>query len=531
MCTVLGELAVGLAELGVGTTLGLGHGSLEGGQDSDLAGSGGSVGTTDGSSSALASSLDLGRKGSNVGLHGSLDSTGVLAHLVGVRSDVAVGLGHLLGGLGLEGKHGAVEARHGITQGALGSTGGGAELASDGSAGSSVAASSSSLVAGDLGEHSLGHTDGGSKVVLGIGSSRADSEEHLLAHLSAGSLGAEAQVLDGASDVGGELGDLGGDAHVEGSLGLGRQALEVVLDRHHAGLTLADGTRDSVQELSTVGLHHGSEHGTATAGLHGVLVDDAREALDLAVELLVVADNGGVELGHAATELTLGVAEGIGHVEASTTSLMGELLVHGHLGTLLLGNSGVQLGSLAGEHARSMSTVPLHGAADLVDLVVVVGSHSVHAGDGLGLVASDETLELLVALKVGLVAVVTELDHTLGLGVHVGVHLGLLELVLLDNTGELGDASVGRGDLLLHGGTELEDVHLELGLSSGDLAGRLGLGSGDVAHSGCETTVVEGGESVEGSLHTGGGRLECHVSVGAVASHTGAGLAELRGSG
>merc|ERR1712054_694521 len=528
---VLGELLVGLAELSVGTLLGLGHGSLEGGQDSHLAGSRGIVGTTDGSSGTLAGGIDLGGKSSNVGLHGSLDSTSVGTHLVGVGSDVAVGLGHLLGSLGLKRKHGAVEARHSVAEGALGSLGGGAELAGNGSTGSSTATGSSSLVAGNLVENSLGHADRGLEVVLGLSGSGTDSEKHLLLHLSTSVLGLETEVLDGATNVGSELGDLGSDTHVEGSLGLGRHVGEALLNLSHAVLTVADSTGNGIHELGAVGLHHGSEHGTTLAGLDSVLVDNASQALHLAIELTVVADNGGVELGHALAELALGIAEGISDIETSTTRLVGELAVHAHLVLLLLGDGRVQLGGLAGEHAGSMSAVATHDTTDLGDLVVVVGSHGIHTSDGLGLVARNETLELTVTLEVGLVAVVTELDHTLGLGIHVGIDLGLLELVLLDDTRELGNTSVGLGDPLLNSGTELEDVHLELGLGSSDLAGGLSLGSGDVAHSGRKATVVEGRERVEGSLHARSRRLECHVSVGAVAGHTGASLAELRGSG
>merc|ERR1719305_303170 len=529
--SLLGELAVGLAELAVGTTLGLGHGGLQGGEHGHLASSRGSVGTTDGSRRGLAGSIDLRGEGSDVGLHGSLDGTGVAGHLVGVGINATVGLLDLLGSLALEGEHATVETRHGISQRALGGLGGGTELASDGRTGSGGTAGSSGLVAGNLTENSLGGTHGGGEVVLGLGGGGADSVEHLLAHLSASRLGGETEVLHGLANVLGELGNLGSDTHVEGSLGLGGQGLEAVLNTHHAGLTLADSTGHSTEELGTVSLHRGGEHSTATAGLDGVGVHDTSQLLHLTVELAVVTDDGGVELGHAATEVTLGVAEGVLNVKAGTTSLAGKLLVDSELGTLGLRDGGVQLGSLASEHAGSMAAVAAHGGANLVDLVVVMRGHGVHAGDILGLVAGDEALELLVPLEVSLVAVVTELDHTLGLGVHVGVHLSLGKTVLLDLARELADASVGHGNLLLHGGAELEDVHLELSLGGGDLAGRLGLGGRDVAHSGGETTVVEGREGVQGSLHTGGRGLECHVSVGTVAGHTGASLAELRGSG
>merc|ERR1719181_1450692 len=251
------------------------------------------------------------------------------------------------------------------------------------------------------------------------------------------------------------------------------------------------------------------------AGLDGVGVHDTSQLLHLTVELAVVTDDGGVELGHAATEVTLGVAEGVLNVKAGTTSLAGKLLVDSELGTLGLGDGGVQLGSLASEHAGSMAAVAAHGGANLVDLVVVMRGHGVHAGDILGLVAGDEALELLVPLEVSLVAVVTELDHTLGLGVHVGVHLSLGKTVLLDLARELADASVGLGNLLLHGGAELEDVHLELSLGGGDLAGRLGLGGRDVAHSG-----GEGLASGLGVLLDLGG-IGRHVLVGLVNASVG----------
>merc|ERR1719460_1914960 len=92
-----------------------------------------------------------------------------------------------------------------------------------------------------------------------------------------------------------------------------------------------------------VSLHHGGEHSTATAGLDGVGVHDTSQLLHLTVELAVVTDDGGVELGHAATEVTLGVAEGVLNVKAGTTSLAGKLLVDSELGTLGLRDGGVQL--------------------------------------------------------------------------------------------------------------------------------------------------------------------------------------------
>merc|ERR1711959_106812 len=160
-----------------------------------------------------------------------------------------------------------------------------------------------------------------------------------------------------------------------------------------------------------------------------------------------------------------------------------------------------------------VGAVLLHGGANLIELGGVVVSHGLEASISGSLVGVDEALKLSVLLKVLLVALVTDLDHTVSLGTHVGVDLGLLELVLVDDTGELGDASVGLGDLLLHGGTEKVDLRLELSLGSSDTSLGLGLGSGDVADGLGEVAVVQGAESVERRGHTRSGRLESHVSV------------------
>merc|ERR1711959_871675 len=155
---------------------------------------------------------------------------------------------------------------------------------------------------------------------------------------------------------------------------------------------------------------------------------------------------------------------------------LGETTVHSHLLLLALGDGRVQGSSLLGEHASGVGAVLLHGSANLVELGRVVVGHSLEATVVGSLVGVDQALQLSILLPVLLVTLVTDTDHAVHLGTHIGVDLGLSELVLVDDTGQLGDASVGLGNLLLHGGTERANADTEepLGRShtgSGLLAG------------------------------------------------------------
>merc|ERR1719197_1556587 len=464
--TVSGHVAVELTELVGGTTLGGTHGGgnrLEGAAET---GGGLSVGSTGGGRGGTTSGVDLGGQGVHVGLHGGINILGLLGEGTSEGGDLVVGLLDLLGGLSLEGKEGTVHGTDGVVELTLGSTLGGSDGTSDGSTASGVLAGSGALLGVGLGEALLGHLHGSDEVLLSLGSGGADSVEELTAHLTAGSLGGETEVLNLGGGLLGELGHLRGDTHVEGGLGLLVHVLELLLGLHHADLTLVHGTLDGSLKLHLVGLHDGGELGAATGVLHGVGTDDTSELVHLTLELLVVADNVSVESGHALGEVGPGGAELISDVETSVTGLGSELAVDLHLGLLGLGNSSVQLASLLGEHVGSMGAVLLHGGTDLVELSGVVVSHGLEAGIGGSLVGLDEVLKLTVLLKVLLVTLVSDLDHAVGLGTHIGVHLGLLELVLVHGTGELGDASVGLGDLLLHGGAEKVDLGLELSLGS-----------------------------------------------------------------
>merc|ERR1719353_2410173 len=445
------------------------------------------------------------------------------------RSLLVVGLLDLLGGLSLEGKEGTVHGTDGVVELTLGSTLGGSDGTSDGSTASGVLAGSGALLGVGLGESSLGDLDGSSEVLLSLLGGGFHGHHHLLTHLSAGSLGGHAQTVDLGGGVLGELGHLRGDTHVEGRLGLLVHVLELHLGLHHADLTLVDGTSDGSLKLHLVGLHDGGELGAATGVLHSVGTDDTSELVHLTLELLVVADNVSVESGHALGEVGLRGAELISDVETSVTGLGSELAVDLHLGLLGLGDGSVELASLLGEHVGSMRAVLLHGGAHLVELSGVMVSHGLEAGIGGSLVGLDEVLKLTVLLKVLLVTLVSDLDHTVGLGTHIGVHLGLLELVLVHGTGELGDASVGLGDLLLHGGAEKVDLGLELSLGGGDTGLGLGLSGGDVLDGLGEVAVVQGLGSVEGRSHTGSGRLKGHIGVVTVSGHLGAHTTEVSG--
>merc|ERR1711975_59138 len=109
--------------------------------------------------------------------------------------------------------------------------------------------------------------------------------------------------------------------------------------------------------------------------------------------------------------------------------------------------------SLLGEHASGMGAVLLHGSANLVELGRVVVGHSLEATVVGSLVGVDQALQLSILLQVLPVTLVTDLDHAVHLGTHIGVDLGLSKLVLVDDTGQLCDASVGLSNLLLSGGS------------------------------------------------------------------------------
>merc|ERR1712054_326518 len=179
------------------------------------------------------------------------------------------------------------------------------------------------------------------------------------------------------------------------------------------------------------------------------------------------------------------------------------------------------------KHLGCMSTVLLHGSTHSIELHGVVSSHGLHASIVGSLVGSDELSELLVLLEMLLVTLVADGDHALHLGLHVGVHLSLSDLVLLDDTRKGSHASVGSCNLLVHSGTKEHDLALESDLGILDTLGSLSLGSSNVLHVLGETLGLESSLSIEGSIHTAGSSLQSHVSMLAVGSHLGADASEL----
>merc|ERR1711998_444967 len=128
----------------------------------------------------------------------------------------------------------------------------------------------------------LASSDGKTEVLLGNRGSRADSVEHLLLELSAGSLGLEGDSLEGGVGLLGEAGHLSLEAEGEGSLGLADHALT--------------GLEDGIGTLLT----------TLDSGAEG----------RLELSLLVVLGNNLTELDHLAAEIVLGAACSVHHVEA-----------------------------------------------------------------------------------------------------------------------------------------------------------------------------------------------------------------------
>merc|ERR1711959_302071 len=396
--------------------------------------------------------------------------------------------------------------------------------------GGSVLGGGGSLLVRSGGKLGLGVLGGCDKVGLGECSGRAVGVEHLLPHLGTSLLGREAETLDLRSSLLGVLGDLGGNAGVHRRLGLGVEILEFELGSGHARLATGNGLGDRGLELLLVRLHDGGEHGTALGRLDGVGTDDAGELVHLLLELLVVLDNGGVEGTEALAEILLGSTEGILNIEAGLTGLGGKRSIGLGLELLALGNSSIELTGLLLEHVSGMRTVLLHGATDLVELLGEVDSHAIETGIGGGLVLVDEGLELLIVLEVLLVALVTKGDHALHLSCHVVVHLSLGKLVLLDNTGKVGDAGVGLRDLAIDGGTKAADADLETSRCSSNTGLGLGLSRSDVLDRLGELRVTQSLLGVERRGHAGGGRLEEGIGMRTVGGHLGANTTEVSSS-
>merc|ERR1719502_2042392 len=501
----LGQSVVHLPELVIGLFLGIGEIALDGLESLLVASSGSSISSRDVSGGLLLGVRDLLGEGSQVSGHEGLNILGLLRESSTVRIDPGVGLLDLGTSLGLEGEQGALHALDGVIQSALGLKLLELDLGSDSLARLGIGLGGGSLLGLSVGELLLHGLDGVGEVRLGLLGSSTHSEEHLLLHGSTGLLGLETQALDLTLGPVGQLGDLRGDTHVEGSLGLGVHVLQLLLGSHHAGLTLVDGITDRLVQLGLVGGHDGSKVLATLLALDSIGTHDASEVVNLLLELLVVGDNGGVKLAQTVGEVGLSLAEGV-------------LEVH-------LGNSG-----LLGQHLGCVGAVLLHGGADSIELGGELGRHGSEASIGGSLVLVDQVLQVLVLLEVLGIAIVADLHHALHLSLNIGVNLSLCQPVLLHNTRELGDAGIGLSDLLVDSSTELQDLALELGGCGIHTVLGLLLGSSDVGDSLLEALVVQRSESVHGSSHLGGGSLEGSIGVSAVLSHLGADTIEVSSS-
>merc|ERR1712054_680717 len=383
------------------------------------------------------------------------------------------------------------------------------------------------LELGHLGDD-VGKSDG--EVLVGDGGGRADSVEHLLLGLGAGLLGLKAKGLDGSIGGLAESSDLGVELVVDEELGVLVHLLATLLDELGTLLASGDGLADGSLELGLVGVLGGLDLLAADLGLHGVLVDETSELLDLLVGLLVVLGDLGSELVDLLLEGDLGLADVVHGIEAHATDVGGHtgvldglLLLHGEesredlVGGALKTVLGV--GTVLGELLAHLAEGGVEGVLHLVEV-----------GVNLLLVLVDELVELDVLLGPLLVTLVTELDHTVHLSVHVGVHLGLGSLVGTDNTGSLVHTLVHLGHLLGDGGLELQKANLVVDGGGSDLGLGLGLGSSDVTLGLSETLVLESLLGVEGGSELLGGVLQGHVDGMTVLGHLGVDIVEL-GSG
>merc|ERR1711988_543245 len=413
LSTLVGHVGLERGELLVGVLLGVGQLRLHSIHDGVEASSGLGIGGTNIGGGSLLLGLDLGSEGLHLGIHHALHLLGLLLELGSVCVHTGVGLLDLLLSLVLEGEQGAVHGGNAVSQSLLRDGLLGLDGLGDGSTVGSGLLGSLGLSTLDSLELGSSHSHSGVESLLGLLSHGAHSEEQLLLHLGTGLLGLQVQVLDLGSGTLGLGRDLGGDLHVQGSLGLGVQVHEVLLGGGHAVLTLLHGVTHSGLELGLVGIHDLLEVLATLLVLDGISMHDASEVLDLGLELLVVVVDGLVERAEPLGEVSLGLTEGVLDVEHGLTSLGLESLVGVHLLDLVLHDRLVQLGRLLGEHVGGMGTVLLHGGTHSVQLHGVVSRHGVKALVSGSLVLVNEMLQLLVLLQVLLVAIVTELDHAL----------------------------------------------------------------------------------------------------------------------
>merc|ERR1712178_162567 len=525
--TVRTHLGVGSAELLVVLLTSTGQGSLDELEGGVVTGSRGLVGSLEMLHVGSAGRRNLLTDGVNIGLHLGSNLLGVSDHSGTVGINTSVGLLNTLGSLFLEGKEGTSLGTDSIAEGAGSLLLLVLDLVKELTTGSCILGVGSRETLVETEELLVGPGDNLLQVTLGEGSSRAHSIEDLATHLSTSTLGGELEVLNVGVDALGEGRDLSANAGRELIAGLLVHLLRHLLDLLGTCLTLLHSTTNGSLELELVSLGPHAEHAAATGRLDSLAFLDLGELLDGLHGLLVVLHHSGVEGTEAVGEAVLGSAESLVSVKAGTTRSLSELLVGSLLGLLVLSEDSEELAGGLGKTTLLVLTVLSSTLADLSDLKVELLGHHLHAVLDLGLVLGNDASKSLVLLGEDLLTVVTELDHALHLSIHVAVHTGLLEAVLGDDTLELSHTRIELGNLVLHSGTKVQKVHLELLLSRGDASIGLGLGCVDVGHSLSKALVLEGSVRVESGSHTSRCLGEHHVRMVAVLGHGGTNITEL----
>merc|ERR1719478_730844 len=362
---LLGHAGVQLAEAVVGLLLGLGEGTVDLAEGSSVATHGGGIrggqvglgGATGGGNASL--------EGGDVALHLGGDGTGVLGHLVGVAGKLVVGLLELLVGLSLEGEESTILGSHGVAD----RTGSTTLLTVDLPVEAGTGSGGLAVVAGKHGvegsEAAVGPLHRLLKVGLGLLGGSLDGEEDLLLERGTGRLGLHVESIDGFGGGLAQGRDHGADLGGQSSLVLLVDAAHLLLNGDGTLLTLLDGNRDGMTDVTLVGGLHGLEHGTTLGGLDGVSGNDTSQLVDLVLLLLGDLDGHGVHAGELGGEESLGLTERV----SGGTAGGGHLLAVGstlHLSVLSKGS--VELVGGTTEAVGLVATVLLHLVTDLAHL-------------------------------------------------------------------------------------------------------------------------------------------------------------------
>merc|ERR1712054_422992 len=455
-----------------------------------------------------------------MGLDLSTGSLGLLAHARSIGVDTHVGLLDGLGSLSLEGETSTGIGGDSVTDHAGNRLGVGSNAGSESLAGKGRASmgSSSTLLESLHLLHTV--TDGDGKVLLGNIGSGADSIEHLLLHLSASLLGLQGESLNRGVGLVTELGDISVELVVDEPAGVLVHLGTTLLDKLGTLLTLGNSLTDGVVELVLVSILEGSDLTTALGRLSSVGLHEASELLDLLVSLGIVLAHDDSELVDLLTEHSLGLANLVDGIEAHATGGSSHLRVLLGLHSLVLPESTPHSGGTLAELVLGVLAVLGELGADRGESLVKLHGHAVQLAVGLSLTLMDQLLKLDIVMEVLLVTLVTELDHTAHLSVHISVNLGLGSTVGTHNTGGGINPVVHLGHLLLHGGRKLEETNLELSLSSSDLTDSLSI-----------ALSLESLLGIEGSLETHGSLLQGHIDLVTLLGHLGLDIVELSRGG